>query len=55
MMVSLTQQACAPNASGYEFDVITAIVILLALLLNQGATPISLLRKWISKGRVEVP
>ena len=102
VMASLTQQAYAPNASGYEFDVITAIVIggtsllggngsvagaligavmvgfinnglnllnmpssfhplvtgiviLLALLLNQGATPISLLRKWISKGRVEVP
>jgi ribose transport system permease protein len=27
VMASLTQQAYAPNASGYEFDVITAIVI----------------------------
>ncbi len=27
VMASLTQQAYAPNASGYEFDVITAVVI----------------------------
>lgn len=97
VMASLTQQAYAMNASGYELDVITAvvvggtslmggsgsvagaligaimvgfinnglnlldmpsafhpiatgIVILLALIMNQGVSPLAVFRKWFSRG-----